>query len=675
MAIRVQFGHGLKALGHLVEAEAAYRIAAAASPDDPDVEVQIGHVLKLQGRLDEALAAYARALAIDPEHHPARIELIAAGGRSRLPDATFGRSPTTDALVRLSSSLRQRDVALTELALVSTYPLQAYDAFRRAYPIQSPPLQYPASRAVVVIIDAKDSTPAALRTTLISLIDQRMDGWTAIVRSDAQLQDHAVGSLQHLDQRILFAWPDVALTSVIPAGAMVLLCDAGLLLDKEALGWLAFAAMRTQAELVYADHDHHTRDWRRGPAFADPVFLTAADPIDLETHPHPPSALLATGRGLDVVFLRAESLAGPELRRQVLLDTLRSGARAAHLPRLLSSVSVTSMNGPTREPQPSLKPAQGRGDAVQLIHVVIPTRNNTALLSRCVTSLLRNASNREAVRIHIVAHRVRKEARDEINTLAVDEQFVNVSDFDEQFNWSRINNLYSGNVANGDFLVFANDDTEMLTRRWDDRIRDVLRESEFGVVGVRLLYPDRTIQHAGVALGANRGRPVHEGLHENALQGGPGDRWRRRRQVAAVTGAFMAVRHDVFRELQGFDERLAVGYSDLDFCLKVRAAGLMVIYEPSVELIHKESRTRGQNDTPEKIAWDDEELGAFHARWRGWMMYDPGRNPHWVGDGERPFDGLRDLGMSAVLHHLDLSASSQPWAISPEASPFDDDEI
>jgi GT2 family glycosyltransferase/tetratricopeptide (TPR) repeat protein len=668
--VRLQLGHGLKALGRFPDAEAAYRIAASLRREDPDIEVQIGHVLKLQGRVDDALDAYARALTIDPVHHQARHELISAGGRSRLPEASFGRSPKTDAFVRLSAALRLRDAATTEIAALSTYPVEAWDAFRRAYPIAPAPQAAPPG-PVTVLIDAAEAQPAAVRATLTSLLDQRVTDWTAVIRAGAHLEAHPVRSLENQDRRLRFVLPD----AVLPRRAVdapTVLCEAGLMLDPEALGWLLFAGAHTGATLAYADHDHHVRDWRSGAIFADPVLLNAPDRYDLETHPHPPALLLVSSGAHDVVKRWiGEGKTGATLRRAVLLDVLGAGRRVAHLPRVLSSLSVTALNGPTSEGPPYPSRAEHAGRLDETIMVVIPTHDQPELLSRCVSSLVSKAANPGALKIQLVSHRVSDSAAAVVRSLT-ESGTVSAAEFDEPFNWSRMNNRQALNVAPETLLLFANDDMEMLTQDWDTRLRELLERQDIGVVGARLLYPDRTLQHAGVALGANRGRPVHEGLGHGVQAGGPGDRWRRRRQVAAVTGAFMALREAVFRQLDGFDETLAVAYSDLDLCLKARAAGLAVVYEPELELVHYESPTRGHNDTAAKVAWDDEELNAFHARWGAWMMHDPGRNPQWIGDDKRPFDGIRDLGRSTVLRHLELSAAHQPWAIRRETSPWDD---
>src|SRR5262249_14223706 len=131
---------------------------------------------------------------------------------------------------------------------------------------------------------------------------------------------------------------------------------------------------------------------------------------------------------------------------------------------------------------------------------------------------------------------------------------------DEPFNWSRLNNR-AVDTVNSSLLVFANDDMLMLSHGWDERLRGLLNRPEIGAVGARRLYEDDRVQHAGILLGWNGG-DIHDGLYESSLEPGPASRWRVSRAVAAVTGAFLATRREVFLAHQGFDEGLAVSYGD-----------------------------------------------------------------------------------------------------------------
>src|SRR5205807_1509352 len=123
-------------------------------------------------------------------------------------------------------------------------------------------------------------------------------------------------------------------------------------------------------------------------------------------------------------------------------------------------------------------------------------------------------------------------------------------------------------------IVMANDDMVMLTDAWDRQLRGLLSRPEVGAVGTRLLYPDGTVQHAGIMLGWNGG-DVHDGRHEASTEAGPGRRWHVTRAVSAATGAFLAIRRETFLAHGGFDAAgLPIAHSDIDLALKLRSSGL-----------------------------------------------------------------------------------------------------
>lgn len=657
--IRVQMGHALKEAGRLAEAETAYRQAVEADPDDTDAHMQLGHVLKVQGRIDAAMEAYLAAFERDPDLTEARAEIIAAGGRDLLPGAAFGRSAVAARLSRLSASLDRTLDELRELAAVSAYPVKAYDAFRRQYPIQPPPGHAVGSQ-ITVVVDARHAAPSGLRATLTSLLDQRASEWTALVLTGADTAAHPVGSFSYIDDRIRFADASDAARALTEADQTAVLLDAGTVLDREALGWLAFGLQRTAAAAAYADHDHFEVDWRTGAIHSEPALQSLFDPIDMAGSPRPP-AVLAVASSLGPVVLEGlhMQLSGVERRRRLLLAAGRSGS-VAHVPRLLASVPLdqadTVRPGVAEPGPPTLTDAR--------ILVVIPTRDEPAMLDRCIATLLGQAARPETIDVMVLDNRsVQPETASLIARLT---QGGNVQclPLDEPFNWARFNNL-AVEGRDQEIVVFANNDMEMLTPQWDARLRAWLSEPTIGVVGARLLYPDRTVQHAGILLGGWQGRPSHDGLGVDANEPGPLDRWTRSRQAAAVTGAFMACRRSTFERLGGFDPLLAVAYNDIDLCLRARAMDLSVIYAADIELIHFESKTRGRDDIPEKVAWDDSELLAMHRRWGEALLFDPGVNPQWVGAVNRPFDGYRDLSLRQVLKHLDASSRPRTWSIPP----------
>lgn len=640
-SLRVQMGHALKESGQLAEAEAAYRQASEEMPEDADVRLQLGHALKLLGQDEAARQAYSDALAIDPELVSAKEELVRLGGRGDLPGLLDGRAGAAQAMAKLSADMNGVTTRLRDITEQSIFPPEAHDAFRRRFPITPPPRA--AGLRVTALIAAENTTPALLRATLTSLLDQRHRDWSAIVTgADAAMVDHPVASLGLDEGRVRFE-ADASQSAV---EGPVLHLPAGAVLDPEALGWLAFGLERTGASAIYADHDRYDADWRQGLVRHSPAFQSMIHALDLETNPDPPTVVLTTLSSSSAI--------------EALHAASRSGA-VAHLPRLLTSLPAGQV--PARRPSAddSSHPVSGR------ILVVIPTRDEVAMLARAVRTLRDQAAEPDQIDILVLDNRSRDTATPAALAALAGEPGVTILAHDEPFNWSRCNNRGAA-TGNQEILVFANNDIEMQTPGWDGRLRRWLGREGVGVVGARLLYPDGGLQHAGILLGAWAGRPVHDGQRPPVEPDGPLARWRRSRPAAAVTGALMACTRQTFEAVGGFDERLAIAYNDIDFCLKARRAGLSVIYAADLEAIHHESRTRGFNDNPAKVAWDDAELADMHARWGEALFQDPGYNPQWAAEMHRPYDGLRDLPLSRVLKHLDASAAPAPWALRPGVS-------
>src|SRR3954451_8017409 len=173
-----------------------------------------------------------------------------------------------------------------------------------------------------------------------------------------------------------------------------------------------------------------------------------------------------------------------------------------------------------------------------------------------------------------------------------------------------------------------------------------------------------TSQHAGVLLGQEK-LAAHEGVGAAAEEGGPGGRWQALRQMAAVTGAFLGCRREAFAAVGGFDEvALPITFNDVDLCLKLRAAGLSVLYAPQISLLHYESKTRGQDDADSaRQERAEAEAQRLMERWGEAMLLDPGWNPHW-SRWSRPFTALREPAPAEIARHLAATASPSPWRVT-----------
>ena len=245
------------------------------------------------------------------------------------------------------------------------------------------------------------------------------------------------------------------------------------------------------------------------------------------------------------------------------------------------------------------------------VAVIVPTRDNGADLERCAAAL-RRASR--GVRAHLV---IVDNGTVEPASLAVIARLgaqpdTTVLRVDEPFNYSRLNNLAVA-ATREPYLLLLNDDVEL---RGEDDLAALLeyaQQPEIGAVGARLLYPDGTLQHGGVVvgLGGVAGHPYREE---------PGDAHGYFRSldavsdVGAVTGACLMTRRAVYEQAGGLDEGLSVAFNDVDFCIRVRAAGRYVVYLPHVTAVHAESKSRGRDDTPEKVARFAAEIAGMQAR-------------------------------------------------------------
>jgi GT2 family glycosyltransferase len=192
------------------------------------------------------------------------------------------------------------------------------------------------------------------------------------------------------------------------------------------------------------------------------------------------------------------------------------------------------------------------------------------------------------------------------------------------FHFSRMNNL-AAQSARGNVLIFLNDDTEPLDESWLGRLVGQVERSEIGTVGVRLLYPSGTVQHAGIAVGIGDGCG-HIGRGAFTARYWP---WLElTRDVSAVTGACLAIRTALFRELGGFADEFPTNYNDTDLCLRVREAGYRVTYDSAIVLRHYEGRTRrGRVTLRDRENW--------YNRWSGLIdAGDPFYSPHLTRDRE-----------------------------------------
>ncbi|UVO48985.1 glycosyltransferase [Sphingomonas sp. SUN019] len=589
-------------------------------------------------------------------------------GREVWPAADHRSSEMWRQLSSAAAVLAEGTTRWRAAVIGSSYPIEAYDRFRRDIPIRPPPGPLP-KLALSVLVDAAVAAPFLLRATLRSLQDQSMREWRAIVVGPASLSDHPVGAFAQTDTRIAF----VADGAAIPAGAEhVVVLTAGTALDPEALAWLAFAAERTGAAAVFADHDDGVVDPAMGLVRADPWLPGLLDAATL-AQGAAPAVMIAGGAAVRHALKIASFDGGDGVRRAILHSVLSGGEAVPHVARLLGTrlhLPVVARDGrdsdddaapgrlgPIPFVAPAPKPVSQRPDRIA---IVIPTRDAADLLARAIDSLKRNARDPNRVEFIVVDNRSADEATWRLFDRLARDGAAQVMPFDAPFNWSQASNIGAA-ASDAPMIVFANNDIEMTSDGWDDRLIDQLSDPSVGAVGARLIYPGGAVQHAGVAFGFGPGGAEHEGRDRDATDPGPDRRFVTTHAVAAVTGAFLGVRRSDFDAIDGFDAgRLMIGHSDVDLCLRLRETGLVIRYCAQIEALHHEGATRGRNETRAAIAWDEGERRDLIDRWGAALGEDPSINPYWTRGGQ-PFDGLCEPAMTDVVRHIDSTARPDPW--------------
>ena len=258
----------------------------------------------------------------------------------------------------------------------------------------------------------------------------------------------------------------------------------------------------------------------------------------------------------------------------------------------------------------------------KLVSIIIPTRDLASTLDVCLKSIFSRTTYPNYEVIVIDNGSVESEtARCLTRWQEIEPERFKCYGYDVPFNYSQINN-YGAEKATGDYLLFLNNDTEVITPDWIEAMVEQAQRPSIGAVGALLLYPDDTIQHAGVVLGIG-GVAGHS--HKNLPANQPGyiSQAVSTNNYSAITGACLMCRQEVFQEINGFNEELAVAFNDVDLCLKIIERGYRNIYLAHVILYHYESKSRGQENTPTKQARFAKEVNYMRQKWSSICDRDP----------------------------------------------------
>jgi GT2 family glycosyltransferase/tetratricopeptide (TPR) repeat protein len=695
--LRVQMANMLKDSGEFAAAELAYLAALKVEPRNADINLQLGRLLGLTGKRGGALAAYRRALELDPRLAAAYRELAAAGDAPAQMVAfeMQMREGGTEALLNIRAKLDGIAGQMAEIrarlpdALASAaFPIDAYAEFRRVFDVPAPSGQ-PSSKAILVVLLADREPLAGIYALMFAIMDQAHPNWSLLVLGSEADRRALVEREAAADPRI--AWRDVPASACLGSVELdvarqseadwVLLLSPGARAHKQALAWIAQTASQTSCDAIVFDEEV-------GDAGADgatrPILRHTVDADTIREANVYGETIAISAAVLRRLEISSVSGSVSEARSQLLLKLI-GAHQVAHVPLPLFRIAYEQYRPPeavieahrsavSSQLASSQHLAIGKSPWSEVVlqvrtgpispdvalAVIVQSKNNFEDLAPFVESLISLARRPGRIELLILNNGASFPAG-LFDLVKARGCVTQVHEISEPFNWSRFNNIGVG-LTKAPYLLFANDDMLMLTEHWDEIVRSLLEREGVGAVGARLLYPDRTVQHAGILFDW-RGGAIHDGLHRNSDEGGPALRWLTTRSVSAVTGAFLATRRADFAMVGGFDEtHLPVSYGDVDYALRLRALGRHIVWTPMITAYHHESKSRGLDHLEAaKSAREGAERAVVRARWPGELDREPSLNPVWH-QGTLPHRLLNFPSTSRIWSYIVTSAKRNPWA-------------
>jgi len=268
------------------------------------------------------------------------------------------------------------------------------------------------------------------------------------------------------------------------------------------------------------------------------------------------------------------------------------------------------------------------------VSIMIPNKDGIDILKVCVESILEKTTY-DNYEIDIIENNSEDSKTFEYYKEIEKNPKVKILYYPEKgFNYSKIMNFGAKN-CDGEFLIQLNNDTELLTPDWLEKMIGYCQREDVGAVGVTLYYPDDTYQHAGTIVGLG-GVAGHRFKNVSRAAHGYFAKESMTEDLSAVTAACMMAKKSIYEEVGYMNEKLAVAFNDIDFCLKIRKTGKLIVYHPYIEFVHYESKTRGLEDSPEKIKRFQGEIDEFKKNWGEFLLKgDPYYNKNLSCDTEQ----------------------------------------
>jgi GT2 family glycosyltransferase/glycosyltransferase involved in cell wall biosynthesis len=643
---------------------------AALAERDMRIQSLTTHVQMKNGQLVELVTSTSWKVSW-PVRAVGRIvrALKALGGYAR----TVARYPASwpESIRQLLEGLRKGGIAGLKRTLLEMQSWEgrehAWDRYRRTYlrevqpriiervaTMEDPPL-------ISVLVATYDTDEDMLRLMLDTVRAQLYRHWELCIVDDGSTQHHIADVLKEyaaLDKRIR---PQVggenkgvshALNRALgmARGDFVVLLDHDDYLEEQALFRVAESILEDNPDMLYADEVtvkgdvNDIRQYTYRPAFSLEYLRShpfIVHPVGFRTE------LLRDIGGFDENLRISQDY-------DLILRAIEKARVITHIPELLYRWRIHGSSAGTQKLHDVMETSKAvlrghlercgakgevnEGERFNLfdvryplaaglkVAIIIPTKNHGKLLRQCIESIWASVTG-VAYDIVVVDHESDDPATLEyFDSIRSD---VRVIRYEGKFNFSAINNWAVKQVAGPySHYLFCNNDIEAYEPGWLERMLELGQQPSVGIVGAKLFYPDReTIQHAGVCVGTY-GAAEHYGKRVRVPQDVELGYWELlliNREVSAVTAACMLIRSDVFKEVSGFDETIAVGFGDVDLCLRVGERGLRILYCGHARLVHHESYTRGTS----KKDPHPEDSALYRFKWlkmleSGDPYYNPG---------------------------------------------------
>ena len=520
------------------------------------------------------------------------------------------------------------------------------------------------SRPLFSILTPIYNTPAPwLREALESVCNQVYQEWELCLADDGSTRQETLDVLEEFrvrdPKRIKYARlssnSGIAVASNTAArlatGTFLAFLDHDDVLTPDALLEMALRLEQTpEADLLYSDEDKLTKAGDLVQPFYKPDF----SPELLLTHNYLCHfSAIRTSVFWDVGGFH-EGVDGSQ-DFDLFLRVTEVARRVKHIPKILyhwrmvpgsTAADISAKDGPWHE---SSRQALGAAIArrnwqaevtdgfshtyrikfavapTEQVTIIIPTRDKVEFLQVCIESIRKHTTH-PGYEILVISNHSEQEKTYAYLESAMQDQTLRFLRYDGPFNYAALNN-FAVRHCDSPYLLFLHNDTEVTNAEWLTSMLEFAQQKAIGAVGAKLLYPDGTIQHAGVVLGIE-GVAGHS--HRYLPEHSPGYFGQPNiiRNYSAVTAACLLTRREVFEAVGGFNEDLAVAFHDVDFCLEVCKAGYWIVYTPYARLYHYESARRGSASILENAGRFRAETAYMLAKWGPWLQHDPYYDPN-----------------------------------------------